>query len=162
MPKQISEEVWGEIRKEYVQKECKINDLSALFGVSVRSIKQKAKDENWSALRKATGLATKAKALIAVDDIPGRVPMGRSADSPSLHEVLNKAIGLLAVEAETIPGKSKEGCYNAMTNMVKAHRELFPPDAEGLAKIAADLGIRPADFIRALQKEWSDRDAQVG
>jgi hypothetical protein len=29
-------------------------------------------------------------------------------------------------------------------------RQLYPPTAEGLAKIAADQGIRPEDFIRAL------------
>lgn len=155
MPKQISEEVWGHIKAGYLHQGCKIEDLSARFNVSVRSIKQKAKDENWSSQRKT-------RALIAVGVPADRAAAAAGEEVESMSATLSKAIGLLAVEAETIPGKSKEGCYNAMTNMVKAHRELFPPDAEGLAKIAAELGIRPADFIRALQKEWSDRDAQTG
>lgn len=158
MPKRISEEIWEEIKAKYLRDNAKPKELSALFGVSVRSIEQRAANESWANQRKA-------RALIAVGVSPDRAAVAAATaageSGESVFATMSRAIGLLAAEAETIPGKSKEGCYNAMTNMIKAHRELFPPDAEGLAKIAADLGIRPADFIRALQKEWNDRDAQA-
>lgn len=153
MPKQISDKVWEKIKEGYLQKGCKIDDLSALYGVSVRSIKQKAKDEGWSSQRKA-------RALVAVGVAPDRAAAVANEEG-KLFDIMANAISILSQEIQATPSKSKEGCVNALVNIAKAQRELFPPSAEELAKIAADLGIRPADFIRALQKEWTDRDAQA-
>ncbi len=153
MPKHISDKVWGEIKEAYLHQGCKIDDLSALYKVSVRSIKQKAKDENWSSKRKA-------RALTAIGVPPDRAAAAADEEG-KLFDIMAKAIATLSSEIQATPAKSKEGCVNALVNIAKAQRELFPPSAEELAKIAADLGIRPADFIRALQKEWTDRDAQA-
>ncbi|MGL5065006.1 MAG: hypothetical protein ACRC62_33985, partial [Microcoleus sp.] len=116
-------------------------------------IEQKASIEKWAGQKKARTIL--ASVGIA-PDIPSPVK-----DKKTTKEWFDRAIEDLAVEAESLPGKSKEGCYNAMAGVAKIQQDLFPPSAEELAKIAADLGIRPADFIRALQKEWTDRDAQA-
>jgi hypothetical protein len=46
---------------------------------------------------------------------------------------------------------SKEGCASALASLLRAKRELYPPDADELAEIAFRRGITPDDFIQAIE-----------
>jgi hypothetical protein len=65
-------------------------------------------------------------------------------------DALDRAIARVSEARASMEAKSLEGCVNALVALLRAKRELFPPDTEELAAIAFRHGITPEDFVQAL------------
>ena len=153
MPKAIDSTVWSAIKSAYLNRNEKprLKDLSREFGVSTGAVSTRRKSENWDKLR------DDAQANIRAERIQSArkafVSAGQSLDDLT---ILEATIADMYFEMSATVANSKEGCANAVTSLIKAKRELFPPSADELAEMAFKLNIRPQDFIDALTRRWEE------
>lgn len=73
-------------------------------------------------------------------------------ENASSMDILDRAIADITAAIPKAPSQSKESAANALAMLMRAERELFPPDAKELAEIACQQGIRPEDFAAAILK----------
>ena len=154
MPKKIDPRTFEAVKAAYLKGGSKPDrqKIADQFKISMSTLNNWAAEGKWETLRitaathhesgKVEGAKAATRQRPRVDDL----------------EALNNAIADISAEISAIEAKSKEGCANAMANLLKAKRELYPPDADGLAEMAVKLGITPAEFIRALKTKWADQD----
>jgi len=154
MPKAIDRRVIDAAKKAYLDRKSKpsLNALASEFGVSAATLKNVAAKEKWTDLRAAADMAQES------GKVEGAKAATRQRPRVDDLQVLNDAIADLSAEIATIEAKSKEGCASSVAALLKAKRELYPPDADGLAEMAVKLGITPADFIRSLKSKWAEQD----
>jgi hypothetical protein len=154
MPKAIDRRVIDAAKKAYLGRKSKpsLNVLAEEFGVSVATLKNVAAKEKWTDLRNAADLAQES------GKVEGAKAVTRQRPRVDDLQILNDAIADLSAEVAAVEAKSKEGCASAVATLLKTKRELYPPDADGLAEMAVKLGITPADFIRSLKHKWAEQD----
>ncbi|NEZ61999.1 hypothetical protein D0962_04285 [Leptolyngbyaceae cyanobacterium CCMR0082] len=151
MPKAIDSTVWSAVKSAYLNRNEKprLKDLSREFGVSTGAISTRRKGENWDKLR------DDAQANIRAERIQSArkafVNAGQNLDDLT---ILEATIADMYFEMSATVANSKEGCANAVTSLIKAKRELFPPTALELARMAVQLGIKHEDFLEALKELW--------
>lgn len=153
MPKRIDSTVWDAIKSAFLRRNPKpsYKTLSNEFGVSQSSIERKASAENWQADRETTSQIKESQRVQSA--LKMSAGSGRKVDD---LEALEGFMADLYYDGLTVDIKSREGCANAITNLIKAKRELFPPDADELAEMAFKLNIKPNDFIEALKRRWEE------
>jgi hypothetical protein len=154
MPKKIDDRTFEAVKKAYLESKVKPDrqKLADKFCVGLSTL------NNWAAAGKWESLRESAVSSRAEGKVEGAKVATRSRGAVDDFELLNNAIADISAEIAAIEAKSKEGCANAMANLLKAKRELYPPNAEELAEMAVKLGITPADFIRALKTKWAEHD----
>lgn len=153
MPRKIDERVWDIVKTAYLGRHPKPSyaALSKEFNVSKASIEAYASKHGWAAERKRLD----ARAEEASEETI--VKLARERPIQSSLDVLNGAISELYFEGLAIEGKSKEGCLNAMANLIKAKRDLYPPSLREIVAIAIGQGFSPDDFLAELRKQWSEQ-----
>ena len=164
MPKRIDSTVWSAIKSAFLQREPKpaYGDLAKEFGVSKSSVTQRAAAEKWQEERDRVEL-TKATTSRKISQASGR--------KVNLSDALEGAIADLYHEAAALEGKSKEGCANAMANLMKTQRELYPPtfaewvsmvikfdiqpSPDDIVELTVQARITPDTFMEALKRRWA-------
>lgn len=148
MPKAIDDKLIEAMKRAYMKaSRPNLREIASDFDVSYSKVTKLAADWKREKAAKEVGLLEGAKIQARsrkVDDLTA----------------LESAIADISAEVSAIEARSKEGCATALANLLKAKRELFPPDAEALAEMAVRLDIKPADFIRALKAKWEEHDQQ--
>lgn len=155
MPKIIDPRVIALIKKAFLERNPRPTyaKLAAEFQVSKAKIADVASKGKWVSLREAGEKAT------AAGKIEGAKALVRSsANKVDAFDALNTVIADITAETTSVDAKSKEGCANALANLLKVQRELFPPDVNELAEIAVKLNIKPADFLRAIKEKWQENE----
>ena len=153
MAKRIDDTVWKAIENAFLRRDRKptYGQLAEEFGVSKRSIENKARERNWQEARAMVdygGEAGEERALKRISESETRQPVDPiKAMRGLITDIYHEAI---ATEAKT-----KEGCVNAFVNLLKAQRELYPPNADDLAEMAVQLDITPDEFMEALKRRWA-------
>jgi hypothetical protein len=155
MPRALDNKLIAAIEKAYLDREARpsLKELADEFGIGLSTLKGISSKEGWAARRDAAEAAK----------IEGRVEGAKAVLRPRGVDgltAIRNAITDISAEVSTIEAKSKEGCATALVNLLKAERELFPPNAEELAELAVRLDISPADFLRALKAKWADAEQQ--
>ena len=156
MPKRIDSTVWTAIKSAFLQRNPKplYKDLAKEFGVSKASIDRRASEENWQSDRESADQGQEiARALSAKK---ASESYGREVDD---LKALKGLIADLYFDAATVEIKSREGCASAVTNLIRAKRELFPPTLPEIVAIAIGQGYGPDEFLQELRNQW---DAQLG
>ena len=155
MPKAIDSKLIEAIKKAYLTRQSKpsLASLAKEFGVGETKVKHSAREGQWTALRDAQKTANAAGRVEGAKAI-----VRASSNKIDAMEALNTVIADIAAEATSVEAKSKEGCANALANLLKTQRELYPPDVDELAEIAVRLGITPNDFLSAIQKRWAEKE----
>ena len=151
MPKAIDSTVWSAVKSAYLNRneKPKLQQLSREFGVSTGAISTRRKNENWEKLR------DDAQANIRAERIKGaRKAFANTGQDLDDLTILEATIADMYFEMSATMASSKEGCANAVTNLIKAKRDLFPPNADDLADMAVRLGIGPDEFLEALRRKW--------
>lgn len=154
MPKAIDRRLLDTIKNAYMNRSPKptLNALAKEFGVSGTKVRVLASEEKWSDIRKAKDQST------AVGAIAGAKAAVRASKKVDPYDALMAAIADISAEVSAVEAKSKEGCANALGNLLKVQRELYPPSVEELAEIAVKLNISPADFLRAIKDKWQEKE----
>ena len=154
MPKKIDDRTFEAVKDAYLECDSKPDRprLARQFKIGLSTLNNWAAENKWEDLRSAK---------VAAREI-GRVEGSKAAirQRPKVDdlELMNNAIADLGAEVAVVEAKSKEGCATAMAALIKAKRELYPPDAEELAAMAVSLGITPSDFLTALQRRWAKQE----
>ena len=153
MPKRIDSSVWVAIKNAFLRRDPKpsYKTLADDYGVSKASIERKASAENWQADREVTEQVKESQRVKSARKASTAV--GRKVDD---LDALDGFIADLYFDGKTADIKSREGAANAMANLLKVRRELFPPNADELAEIAFKLNINPNDFVEALKRRWEE------
>jgi hypothetical protein len=156
MPKAIDTRLLDVIERAYLTRPSRptLESLSKEFGVSLAKLKQMSRDRNWAVKRDTMSIGElqgAKKAALALQD------KGKINDL----NVLNQVISLLLGSATITEPRSQEGCANALANLIKTKRELFPPDVDALAEIAVAQGITATDFLEALTRRWEMENAKA-
>ena len=164
MPKRIDSTVWRVIKSAFLQRDPKpsYKALAKEFGVSSSSIETKAAKDKWQAERD-----TREQGKVVASQKISQAS-GRKVDP---QVALDGAISDLYYEATALEGKSKEGCANAMANLLKTQRELYPPTfaewvdmvikfniqptPDDIVELTIQSGITPDTFMEALKRRWS-------
>lgn len=154
MPKKIDQRTFEAVKTAYLKSGSKPDrqKLADQFNISMSTLNNWAAGGKWEDQRTAAAISREA------GKIEGAKAATRSRPRMDDLEALNNAIADLGAEVAAIEAKSKEGCASAFATLLKTKRELYPPDADGLAEMAVKLGITPADFIRSLKNKWADQD----
>ena len=151
MPKPLDSKLIQAMERAYLDRVPRpsLNTLSSEFGVGFSTVKRLSSEGKWKDRRDA-------KDASAVEGIAkGAIAATRTRPRVDDFDVLNDAIADLSGSVAAIEAKSKEGCASALAKLLQAKRELYPPDADGLAEMAVKLGITPNDFLEALRSKWS-------
>jgi hypothetical protein len=154
MAKKIDDRTFEAVKSAYLECGSKPDRprLAAQFKIGLSTLNNWAAEGKWEDLRTAKVVSRES----------GRIEGAKAAtrQRPKVDDLthLDNAIADVSAEVAAIEAKSKEGCANALASLIKAKRELYPPNAEELAEMAVKLGITPADFIRALKLKWADQD----
>ena len=151
MPKALDKRIITAIKKAYLERNPRptLKALADEFGVGRSTVNALSCKGKWAAQRDAKDAAT------ATGKAQGAIVATRARPKLNDIDLLNNAIADISAEVAAIEAKSKEGCATALANLLKAKRELYPPDAEGLAELAVKLDISPNDFLEALRAKWS-------
>lgn len=154
MPKKIDQRTFEAVKAAYLKSGSKPDrqKLSAQFKVSMSTLNNWAAEGKWEDQRMAAVLSREA------GKVEGAKAAVRQRPQVDDLQILNDAIADLSAEVAAVEAKSKEGCASAVATLLKTKRELYPPDADGLAEMAVKLGITPADFIRSLKNKWAEQD----
>jgi len=155
MARTLGDKLIQTIKNAYINRNPKpsLKSLATEFDVGLSTLKKLSSEQSWPELRTAKDTSR------AVGKVEGAKAVTRSRKVNDF-DALNNAIADISAEVATIDAKSKEGCATALANLLKAKRELYPPNADELAEIAVKLEITPADFIRALKTKWQENEQQ--
>lgn len=155
MPKPIDSKVIELIRDAYITRGSRptLEALAKEFKVGRSTVTNAARKGKWKDVRDS-------KAALTVEaQIEGAKQYIKTSGLKidDLH-ALETMIVDLTTKANSADVKSFEGSANALANLLKVKRELFPPDVDELAEIAVRLGITPNDFLAAIQKRWVEKE----
>ncbi len=141
------------VRDAYINRSSrpKLEDLATEFKVSRRTIAGLSSKEGWVELRKAKELGK---------EIGAKVALRAQKEKINDLEALDGVISDLFAQVSVTDAKSKEGVANAMANLIKIKRDLFPPTIRDLARMAVNNGFSAADFIREIKAQWAESEAE--
>jgi hypothetical protein len=154
VPKKIE---WDEIKKAYLEEAETYASLALRFGVGKSTIEARASAEGWAALKKGKDSGVSRSAFQGTPQKPQIRARSLTVQSIDEIEIIQDAITKLSGDLHVAEPKSAEGVAGAIAKLVELHNRLVPKTASDLADMAIELGIAPADFIRALNSKWQER-----
>jgi transposase len=148
MPAPIDPTLKAQIRRVYVTTKLSEQEIANQFGVSDRSIRNWAKDENWEAERKAENViefARKPKQPETVRIVP-------TSEDPL--EIATMTIKDLQGEmASDVGGRDMAAIAKELREWVKYRDELLKPKtAEGFADQLIASGVSIREFVQLLKQ----------
>lgn len=147
---------WDEIRNEYIQGGISYRALAAKYGVSVRTLGDRAKAEKWVELRRQVRDKTVTKTIEAIARENARANKRINHLANQLMDKLEKAVGEL--DKKTISMKST--LKTAQTEVTSEYRKVdmtaeAPVDRAGIRQLTASL-----KDLKAILDVQSDMDAR--
>ncbi len=147
---------WDEIRNEYIQGGISYRALAAKYGVSVRTLGDRAKAEKWVELRRQVRDKTVAKTIEAIAKENAKANKRINHLANQLIDKLEKAVGEL--DKKTISMKST--LKTAQTEVTSEYRKVdmtaeAPVDRAGLRQLTSSL-----KDLKAILDVQSDMDRQ--
>ncbi|MUH00817.1 hypothetical protein F7734_54535 [Scytonema sp. UIC 10036] len=168
--KEISPEVWIEIRSAYIEGQATLAELALRYGVGKSTLMNRASAEKWTTLKKAGVTESESSKTDDTDDsydveiLQPKIKPKLRVITPGSYfqqteEILDDAILSLH---ETLPQarvKSLEAAAIALARLLELRQKMTPPTAVDLAERAIELGIDPHMFMRELKEKWALRQA---
>lgn len=147
---------WDEIRNEYIQGGISYRALAAKYGVSVRTLGDRAKAEKWVELRRQVRDKTVTKTIEAIARENARANKRINHLANQLMDKLEKAVGEL--DKKTISMKST--LKTAQSEVTSEYRKVdmtaeAPVDRAGIRQLTASL-----KDLKAILDVQSDMDAR--
>ncbi len=147
---------WDEIRNEYIQGGISYRALAAKYGVSVRTLGDRAKAEKWVELRRQVRDKTVAKTIEAIAKENAKANKRINHLANQLMDKLEKAV--CELDKKTISMKST--LKTAQTEVTSEYRKVdmtaeAPVDKTGIRQLTASL-----KDLKAILDVQSDMDAR--
>lgn len=141
---------WAEVKKDYLESGDSLAAVALRFGLSKRAVEKIAADEGWAALRSAHRSSMATVAREAVEEIQRK-------QREDLVKDIEVGITKLSYAIRETEPRSMEGCAAAMAKLIELHNKMVPVTAEELAEMAVNAGIKPNEFLKALNSAWELR-----
>lgn len=147
---------WEEIRNEYLRGGVSYRDLAAKWGVSLRTLADRAKAEKWVELREQVRNKTVAKTVEAIAKQNAQVDTRINRLANRLIDKLEKAVEELDMKTVTMKNTMKTGPMKVTTEYKKLDREAEGPvDRAGMQQLTGVLRD-----LKAILDVRSDLDRQ--
>lgn len=131
---------WEEIRNEYLRGGVSYRDLAAKWGVSLRTLADRAKAEKWVELREQVRNKTVAKTVEAIAKQNAQVDTRINRLANRLIDKLEKAVEELDMKTVTMKNTMKTGPMKVTTEYKKLDREAEGPvDRAGMQQLTGVL-----------------------
>ncbi len=131
---------WNEIRKEYIRGGVSYRELAAKYGVPLKNLARRAKEENWVGLREQANHKAATKTVEAVARQNARVDDRINRLANRLIDKLEKAVDELDMKTVTMKTTMKTGAAKVTTEYKKLDREKEGPvDKGGLQQLTNTL-----------------------
>lgn len=159
--KEISPEVWTEIRSAYVRGQATLAELALRYGIGKSTLMNKSCQEGWTALKKAGAPSESTDDDTDKTDNIDAPQIKRSKVTTSAsyfqetEEVINNAILILNQSLPEARVRSAEATVLALCKLLELRQKLAPPTAADLAERVLELGISPYEFVKELREKWN-------
>ena len=131
---------WNEIRKEYIRGGVSYRELAAKYGVPLKNLARRAKEENWVQLRKQSDHKAATKTVEAVAKQNARVDDRINRLANRLIDKLEKAVDELDMETVVQKKTTKNGSEKVTTEQKVVCRDREGPvDKGGLQQLTNTL-----------------------
>ena len=151
MPKPLDPRIIQAMEKAYLDRVPRpgLNAIADEFQVGRSTVKKLSTEREWSKKR------DKKDAENADANAMGAIATATHLPKVDEMQALDNAIAILNTSIFRSQPKTLEGCASALGKLIQTKREMYPPDADGLAEMAVKLGISPNDFLEALRSKWA-------
>lgn len=163
MPKAIDPKVWDKIRSTYFANPKETYENLTRFGVSVRAIKSKSREEgDWKVKRDTEARASQALAEEVSEELAKPIPeksVRVAMKAMSRNEICDTAIAHLYSAAPDAEIKSQEAAYSALIKIVESQQRMEQQEQmfalERRAK-EADVILKERQVNPPTEYEWAE------
>lgn len=153
---------WNAIRKEYIQGGVSYRELAAKYGVPLKNLARRAKDEKWVELREQANHKAATKTVDTVARQNAKVDDRINRLANRLIDKLEKAVDELDVKTVTMKTTMKTGPAKVTTEYRKLDKEQEGPvDKGGLQQLANTLRDLKAILDVRSELDRKEQEARI-
>ena len=153
---------WNAIRKEYIQGGVSYRELAAKYGVPLKNLARRAKDEKWVELRKQSDHKAATKTVETVAKHNAKVDDRINRLANRLIDKLEKAVDELDVKTVTMKTTMKTGAAKVTTEYKKLDKEKEGPvDKGGLQQLTNTLRDLKAILDVRSELDRKEQEARI-
>ena len=153
---------WNEIRKEYIQGGISYRELATKYGVPLKNLARRAKDEKWVELREQANHKAATKTVDTVARQNAKVDDRINRLANRLIDKLEKAVDELDVKTVTMKTTMKTGPAKVTTEYKKLDKETEGPvDKGGLQQLTNTLRDLKAILDVRSELDRKEQEARI-
>ena len=153
---------WNAIRKEYIQGGVSYRELAAKYGVPLKNLARRAKDEKWVELREQANNKAATKNVDTVARQNAKVDDRINRLANRLIDKLEKAVDELDVKTVTMKTTMKTGPAKVTTEYKKLYKEQEGPvDKGGLQQLTNTLRDLKAILDVRSELDRKEQEARI-